>query len=102
MVSGLQLASAPRGNGLHFSPANNAEETVITLVVSVPGLSVQIVVALPIVSQAYKWRTRLLLCTLTRHISSNAQSKHKAARAKRAYLVQAITRERKRQCHSKR
>jgi len=34
--------------------------TVIRLVVSVPVLSEQIVVALPIVSQAYKCRTRLL------------------------------------------
>jgi len=34
--------------------------TVIRLVVSVPVLSEQIVVALPIVSQASKWRTKLL------------------------------------------
>jgi hypothetical protein len=52
--SDVQSVSTPKGNGSHRSPAKKAAVTVITFVVSVPVLSVQIVVALPMVSQAYK------------------------------------------------
>ena len=45
---------------MHRTPPNQASVTVILLVVSVPVLSLQMVVAPPIVSQALRCRTRLL------------------------------------------
>jgi len=41
-------------------PATKARTTVIRFVVKVPVLSLQIVVAFPIVSHASRWRTKLL------------------------------------------
>ena len=56
----------------HSSPATSAASTVMSFAVSVPVLSVQMTVALPIVSHAPRYRTRLFSANIWRTENANA------------------------------
>ena len=61
-VSGLQYLDSP--DTCITVPEMKTCTTVILLVVRVPVLSEQIEVAFPMVSQASRWRTKLLSCII--------------------------------------
>ena len=62
-----------RGKGPNPRPAAHTLSTVMRFCVSVPVLSVQMHVALPAVSHAPRYRTRLLSCNMRRTLNASAR-----------------------------